>query len=211
MQGAYVRRARNNVFDFGPLGEWVTLGGKDVQQMRITYWGPGGKSGREQQSGQIGKEGLCWELWSGWDCLGVDCRGVGARGRHIRDQEGSQWGRRRGCIGSWRRMKGRRGQPRGSDFTPNTELELLGERNKKMDFSWRDVLFGLEVAQATYPLAPLWLWYTHAHLKTSDSVGLGHGLKARVSSKLPGMLMLLVLKTRLEKQETTAVLLRVWS
>lgn len=42
-----------------PLGTWVTLGGEDVQQMRITYWGPGGKSGCEQQTGQIRKEGLC--------------------------------------------------------------------------------------------------------------------------------------------------------
>lgn len=35
MQGAYEGRVRNNVFDFGPPGERVTLAGEDVQQIRI--------------------------------------------------------------------------------------------------------------------------------------------------------------------------------
>lgn len=58
LQGAYEGRVKNTVFNFGPPGEQMTLAEEDVQQMRITYWGAGGKSGLEQQSGQICKAGL---------------------------------------------------------------------------------------------------------------------------------------------------------
>lgn len=49
MCGAYTRRVRSDVFDFGPPEEQVTLAGGEVQQVRITSWGPGAKSGHEQR------------------------------------------------------------------------------------------------------------------------------------------------------------------